>query len=147
MDGFLNCFVNDIKNISFNPKDCELNELLYVKDDFMIPFLIYIKENKSVFAAVLSNIKSLGMNDVYSRMFENIFNPILERFNYKLSDRHYVMLYYLNGIIAIIKEWLKNDCDKTIDEITEIIYVCVFGREGRILRLNPDEFNEKLMTF
>ncbi len=145
LDDFLTRFVKDAQTITFNPKNCEINELLFIKDEFLFPFLMYIKEHKGVFDTVLSNLMVLGMNDVYSRMFEEIFNPILDRFGYKSSERTYVILYYLNGITAVIKEWLKNDCDKTIDEIIEVIYTCVFGLEGKILRLNPEEFNKKLL--
>jgi hypothetical protein len=63
-------------------------------------------------------------------MFENIFNPILDRFNYPHNIRHYVMMYYLNGINAIILEWLRNDCDKSIAEISEIITICIYGKEN-----------------
>lgn len=37
------------------------------------------------------------------------------------------MMYYLNGINAIIVEWLKNGCDKPIEEIAQIITVCIYG--------------------
>ena len=37
------------------------------------------------------------------------------------------MMYYLNGINAIVSEWLKNGCDKPIKEISEIIAVCIYG--------------------
>ena len=60
-------------------------------------------------------------------MFENIFDPILSKFNYPCEDRKYVMMYYLNGITAIITEWLKDNCQKTISDISKIIQVCIFG--------------------
>ena len=40
------------------------------------------------------------------------------------------MIYYLNGINAIIVEWLKNECDKSTDEISKIIAVCIYGKEN-----------------
>ena len=60
-------------------------------------------------------------------MFEKIFNPILERFHYPSDSRQYVMMYYLNGINAIVSEWLKNSCDKPIEELSRIVTICVFG--------------------
>ena len=65
-------------------------------------------------------------------MFEHIFNPILERFNYSIENRKYVMTYYLNGLTGIIVEWLKNDCKKSIEDIEEIIKICIFGLNGEI---------------
>ena len=57
------------------------------------------------------------------RMFEYIFDPILDRFHYPHNIRSYVMMYYLNGINAIIVEWLNNECDKTTSEISKIISI------------------------
>ena len=37
------------------------------------------------------------------------------------------MMYYLNGINAHVSEWLKNDCNKPIDELAKIVSICVFG--------------------
>jgi hypothetical protein len=61
-------------------------------------------------------------------MFEYIFDPILDRFLYPHNTRSYVMMYYLNGINAIIVEWLNNECDKTTSEISKIISMCILGK-------------------
>ncbi|MEE0264595.1 MAG: TetR-like C-terminal domain-containing protein [Acutalibacteraceae bacterium] len=71
--------------------------------------------------------KTFNFEAAYMRLFRNIFNPILDRFNYPEEDRKYVMMYYLNGINAIIFEWLKDDCVKSIEEISRIITICIYG--------------------
>ena len=90
-----------------------------------------IKDNKSVFSTVLSHSVSFGFNEIFQRLYKNIFNPILERFDYPIADRQYAMMFYLNGITAIVKEWLKDGCEKTIEEISQIIYGCIFGLNNR----------------
>ncbi len=147
LDEFLSYFVKDNQDFLFNLKGCDINELFFIKDKFLIPFLSYIEDHKEIFVTVLSHIKTLGMDEVYGRLFENIFNPILDRFHYRSSERQYVMLYYLNGINAIIQEWLRNGCDKTIDEIIEIIYICILGKGGMILRLAPNTLDHELLQF
>lgn len=127
LDGFLSYFTADAKSTAFNLNDCKLEDLVFICDKYLTPYLTYIKDNKEVFSTVLLHNKTFGFEDVYKRMFKNIFNPILDRFNYPPSDRQYVMMYYLNGINAIIIEWLKNGCDKSIKEISEIISVCIYG--------------------
>lgn len=72
-------------------------------------------------------MKSFGFEKVYMKLFNNIFNPVLDRFHYPVEDRKYAMMYYLNGLTAIIFEWLKDDCSRPIEEITEIITNCIFG--------------------
>ena len=127
LNDFLSYFSTDTQSIALNLIDCELDELIFICDKYLTPYLNYIKDHKEVFGTALLHNKTLGFEDVYKRMFENIFNPILDRFHYSPDDRQYVMMYYLNGINAVIIEWLKNDCGKPIKEISEIISVCIFG--------------------
>ncbi len=107
--------------------ECETKELVFICDKYLTPYLSYIKDHREIFATALSHNTALGFENVYKRLFDNIFNPILERFNYSTGDRQYVMMYYLNGINAIVLEWLKNGCDKQIKEISDIITICIFG--------------------
>ena len=127
LDDFLSYFSIDIQSVALNLTNCELNELLFVSDKYLTPYFTYIKDHKEVFGTALLHNKTLGFDDVYKRMFDNIFNPILDRFNYPQSDRPYVMMYYLCGINAIVSEWLKNKCDKSIEEISEIVSICIYG--------------------
>ena len=114
---FLSYFSADTKSIALNLQNCELNDLIFICDKYLVPYFTYIKDNKEVFGTALANNKTLGFEDVYQRMFDNIFNPILDRFHYPHGDKQYVMMYYLNGINAIVSEWLKNGCDKSIDDL------------------------------
>ena len=127
MDDFLSYFSNDVKSISFNLMDCELDELFFVCDKYLRPYLTYIKDHKEVFGTVLLHVQTFRLEDVYKRMFEAVFDPILNRFRYPIEDRKYVMMYYLNGINAIIHEWIKDGCNKSIDEVSKIISVCIYG--------------------
>jgi hypothetical protein len=36
-------------------------------------------------------------------------------------------MYYLNGIMAVISEWIKEDCSKPIEDIIGIITGCILG--------------------
>ena len=106
---------------------CDRNELVFVCDKYLTPYLTYIKNHKEVFGTAITHNKILKFEDVHKRLFDNIFNPILDRFHYPSNTRQYVMMYYLNGINAMVLEWLKNGCDKSIAEISEIISVCIYG--------------------
>ena len=130
LDDFLAYFSTDSKAIAFNLADCELSDLIFICDKYLSPYLSYVKDHKEIFATALLHNQILGFDDAYQRMFDNIFNPILERFHYTPSHRQYVMMYYLNGINAIILEWLRNGCDKSIHEISEIISTCIYGKDN-----------------
>ena len=130
LDDFLAYFSTDTKAIALNLMDCELSDLIFICDKYLSPYLSYVKDHKEMFGAALRYNQTLGFEDVYKRMFDNIFNPILERFHYPSGNRQYVMMYYLNGINAIILEWLRNGCDKSVQEISEIISICIYGKDN-----------------
>ena len=130
LDDFLGYFTADTKSAVENLKNRNLDELVFTSDKYLVPYLTYIKENKEVFRTALLHIGALGFEDVYKRMFENIFAPILNRFRYSTEIQQYVMMYYLNGINAIVLEWLRNGCDKSIQEISEIISICIYGKDN-----------------
>ena len=123
LDDFRSYFPTD----TFDLVCCDRNELVFVCDKYLTPYLTYIKNHKEVFGTAITHNKILKFEDVHKRLFDNIFNPILDRFHYPSNTRQYVMMYYLNGINAIVLEWLKNGCDKSIAEISEIISVCIYG--------------------
>ena len=128
LNDFLTYFSVEKKAIAHHLADSDLNELIFICDEYLTPYLTYIKERKEIFETALSYNKTLGFESVYKRLFENIFNPILDRFNYPPKDREYVMKYYLSGINAIITEWLKNGCEESLNEISQIITVCIYGK-------------------
>jgi len=129
LDGFMAYFSAEDRSVALNLRDCALEDLVFICDRYLTPYFTYIRENKEVFAVALAQNKILGFEEVYKRLFEHIFDPILERFHYPPDIRQYVMLYYLNGISAITAEWLKNGCDKSTAQLAEIVAICIFGRD------------------
>lgn len=127
LDNFLSYFSFDLKKPVHNFSASEKYELIFTSDKYLVPYLTYIKENREVFSTALLHMKSFGFDNVYKKLFSNIFNPILDRFHYPVEDRKYVMMYYLNGLNAIVSEWLKDDCSKPIEEICKIINTCIYG--------------------
>ena len=129
LDDFASYFSVDMESITSKYANCDLQELNFINEKYLHPYLSFIKENQRLFAAVLSQPTVFESKAIFQRLFDDVFNPILDRFHYPKAEQHYVMMYYLNGITAIITEWLKEDCRKNIADISEIIYYCIFGRE------------------
>ena len=130
LDNFTSYFEIDIESITKQFNNCELNDLKYIDNKYLYPYLSFIKENQKLFIAVLSQPKTFNSNKIFDRLFSNIFSPILDRFHYPKDEQHYVMMFYLNGITAIINEWIKNDCNKSIEEMSSVIHYCVYGRDN-----------------
>ena len=128
LDGFLSYFPSDAKAMAEKLSECDLTELNFIGETYLHPYLSYMKENRRIFSTVLSQPIAFASEEVFQRLFVNIFNPILERFCYPEQDRTYVMLYYLNGVTAIVSHWLKDGCKTEIEELSRIIHDCIFGR-------------------
>lgn len=128
LDDFLSYFVADTTSISLRFGESRLEDLVFICDKYLLPYLAYIQDHASIFRTVLTHGTFFGFEDVYRRMFESIFNPILDRFQYPEADRKYVMMYYLNGLNAIVLEWLKDNCRRSPQEISAVIITCIFGR-------------------
>ena len=129
LDNFSSYFSIDAESIITKYANCELQELNFINEKYLHPYLSFIKDNQRIFSAVLSQPTTFDSNAIFQRLFDHIFNPILDRFHYPRDEQHYVMMFYLNGITAIISEWLKEGCKKSIADISAIIHYCIFGRE------------------
>ena len=129
LDNFTSYFSVDAESVTEKFANCDLEDLKFVNEKYLHPYLLFIKENQRVFSAILSQPTAFDSKSIFQRLFDNIFKPILDRFNYPRDEQNYVMMFYLNGITAIITEWLKNDCQKSIEDISAIIHYCIYGRE------------------
>ena len=120
----------DKAHISLQFETCKREELLFITDEYLVPYLKFIKDNQRLFKVSIKHFNSLSMDSVYGRMFEYIFNPILERFHVPEKERSYMMKFYLTGVYAIVMEWLDKNCSDDIETIIEVITDCVMGERN-----------------
>ena len=124
-DGFLSYFTQDKSRLVLDVEATPINDLQFIRPEYIMPYLSYVKENRRIFKTAVKHLGTLDFDNVYERMFSNIFSPILERFNIPLNEREYTMRFYLTGITAMVMEWLKNDCRESAEDICRIIIRCV----------------------
>ena len=122
---FINYFNENSKDVFEKIKNAPLEELKLIERKYLTPYLTFIKNNKRVFKASFNNPKGMNTSNRYNNSKTYILNPILERFNVIEKERNYLITFYINGIMAIIKEWLNNDCKDSISEIEDIIIKCI----------------------
>ncbi|MCD7827691.1 MAG: TetR/AcrR family transcriptional regulator [Clostridiales bacterium] len=115
---YFNKSLSDIKlEISLLPAD----RLFLITPEYIIPYLTYISEHRSVFKVVLAKPEIMQTEKTYSALFSEIFNPILKRYNIPEKDRIYMMDFYIEGLMGIIKRWLKSDCSEPVEDIARIM--------------------------
>lgn len=110
-----------IEKIKYSP----LEELKLVERRYLNPYLNFIRDNKKIFKASFHNPIGMSAFDKFNHLKQYILIPILERFNVPEKERNYLIAFYINGIMAIIKEWIDKDCKESIDDVENIIIKCV----------------------
>lgn len=130
---FLSDFYSHMKPTSDRFADkiriCPLEELYLITPEYLMPYLSYIAGHKRLFRTMLKKSESLRLYKAYHHLFENIFRPILERFQVPEKEQGYMMTFYMNGLMAIVSEWLEYDCADPIEQICTIMEHCVMGRK------------------
>ena len=119
----------DKTRIALQFENCKREDLLFITDEYLVPYLTFIKDNQRLFKVSIKQFNSLSMDEVYGRMFEHVFNPILERFNVPQTARSYVIKFYLTGVFAIIKEWIDKKCSDDMATVVKVIIDCVIGEK------------------
>lgn len=106
-----------------------LEELYLITPEYLTPYLNYIKKHRRIFRTTLEQASVLGMNDAYLSLNRHVFMPILNRYQVPLSSQKYMMPFYINGLMGIINEWLKEDCEDSIERMISVIQVCIPGHK------------------
>ncbi|MBQ8824948.1 MAG: TetR/AcrR family transcriptional regulator, partial [Ruminococcus sp.] len=118
------CFENAISklykcyekiNTVENYDKCNIEELCFITPKYLTPYLQYIKENQKLFKTITKNQTLFNTRNEFHKLFKDIFNPILNRFNVPEKKQKYMVLFFLNGVYAIINEWIKNNFKESID--------------------------------
>lgn len=122
---FLDYMARDAQAFVTKLRTCPMDELYLVTPEYLTPYLGYIKEHRRVFRTAMEHADVLGMDNLYAQMFRHVFTPILERFRVPEQDRAYIMAFYIQGLMAIVTEWMKGDCADSVDRVVAVIQGCV----------------------
>ena len=126
---FLSYFPQEEEAVLGDMEHRELNDLVFVTQEYLLPYLRFIQDNKKVYRAAFRNPSSMQANARYGVLKQRILDPILERFEIPAARRPYYIAYYVEGIAAIVKEWLRHNCGDSVEMIAAIIESCVRPKE------------------
>lgn len=122
-------FDSSLEDMASKIHTCPPRDLIFITPEFLHPYLQFIKDNKTLFKTAVKQSEVMNAPGTFENMYRLIFEPILERFNFSNDEKKYIMAFYINGLIAIVMEWLKNDCKDTIEELTNIMIKCILPEE------------------
>ncbi len=95
--------------------------LILIKDDYLIPYLTFTKNNKILFKLSYTHSTELKSKEKYDSLVKYILFPILDRFMIDDFKKKYYISYYINGISSIVRTWVEDDCKEDINVIANLI--------------------------
>ena len=122
---FLSYFSQRERDALSEMNGADLKELVLVSRAYLLPYLRFIRDNKHVYRAAFRNPAGMQAYARYEYLKNHILGPSLARFQISPESRPYYIAYYVEGIIAIVKEWLRRDCIDEVESISDIIENCV----------------------
>ena len=109
----------DNKNIIINISSKE--DLFFIKDEYLIPYLNLVKKHKKVFK-LIHDKPYLFNNDLEKdNLYNSLFKEILSIYGVKEEDKEYIFAFYTHGALAIILKWVERDCVEEIEKISKLI--------------------------
>ncbi|MCM1364485.1 MAG: TetR family transcriptional regulator C-terminal domain-containing protein [Faecalibacterium sp.] len=122
---FLSCFSDKTHNFVNRIGDGKQTDLVLITEEYLLPYLNFIRDNKHVYRASFRNPSEMQVGERYRNLKTYIIEPILKRFGMPETYWQYYIAYYIEGIMAIIKQWLNNNCRDSCEIIATIIEECV----------------------
>lgn len=118
--------INNRFNEAFNNKKVNASlaskeELFFIDDENLIPYLTFVKENKKIYKLINNKPYTFQSQAKLNSFYNDIFDKVLEKYNVSKEEKDYVFSYYTFGTVAIIQKWLEKDCIDEIPFIVEMI--------------------------
>lgn len=106
-------------------KNSQLQDLLLITPEYLLPYLEFLKENKAIYKIAYSQPNVFKEQYIVNHLYKNIFEPILDRFSVPKNEQKYMMSFYLSGMSAVLIEWIKNNCTDDLQAIMNILTKCL----------------------
>lgn len=113
---FQSYFASHLK-IDFANKE----KLYLIKDEYLFPYLDFIKANKKVYMAINDNYLLFKANETYNKLSKDVFFPILHCFNNDDKYHKYIITFFLHGLSSLILTWCKDDFKLSNEEMVKLI--------------------------
>ena len=116
---FLSSF--EVKDVKPLIKNGTKEEIVFINEQFLIPYLEFMKMNKRVMKMIHKRPILFKNENVYKQMCEELFFPIISRFGVPKEEQVFRLEFFTRGIAAVIYKWIELDCEMPIEKIMKII--------------------------
>lgn len=112
-------------NVSTPIKIQTKKDAFLITDEFLIPYLNFVKKNKRVLKLIHQKPQLFQSNSAYKKMYDDIFYPAISLFEKEENKKIYYLEFFTGGVSSIIRKWLKMDCITEIEDLVWIIKKCI----------------------
>ncbi len=103
----------------------EPEELYLITPGYLIPYLEFIRDHARLFRTAMEKTRVLGSEEKFNTLFRVVFSPIMTRYRIGEEKQPYIISFYIEGIMGIIKVWLNGNCKEPPSVIADLITECI----------------------
>lgn len=118
---FTGCFETDENTTMHSLKEGKLEELIFITEKHLVPYLNFIQEHRTLFFAAMNYPERFASAKSFEVLSEKLFYPVMSKFDVPENEQTYILMFYIKGIMGILHYWIINDCEDPVELITEII--------------------------
>lgn len=104
-----------------NPMYSSKKELMFIKDEYLIPYLTFVKKNKKLYQIIKNNFSLFDADKIENDIYKNFIDKILAKYEIENEYKNYYFDYFKSGINAIIFRWLSDNCIIDVQIIADLI--------------------------
>lgn len=136
---FFSYFSFNSNNFKEEIEKKDLKDLVMITPQFLRPYLTFVKEHRQIFRAAFKNPKGMQANMRFDDLKKYVLEPILKRFAIPAEDHRYWIDFFIHGTMAIIRDWVMENCVDSVEKIESVIIQCVRPQYGQDLTSSENE--------
>ena len=117
-------------NKKINPQCLPKEDLFLIDDNYLIPYLNFIKENKKVYKLIHTNPYLFRKQETFEKLYNELFSKIIDKYGVEETETEYIFSFLSFGLVAVIQKWIENDCKDDIEKMAMIMKkVIIYNNE------------------
>ena len=114
-------FNSSFDNKKINPQTLKKEDLFFIDDNYLIPYLHFIKDNKKIYKLIHTNPYLFRKQQAFDKLYNELFSIILDKYGVIEEEKEYIFAFFSFGLVAVIQKWIENDCKDDIEKMAVLM--------------------------
>ena len=114
-------FNSSFDNKKINPQTLKKEDLFLIDDNYLIPYLHFIKDNKKIYKLIHTNPYLFRKQQAFDKLYNELFSIILDKYGVIEEEKEYIFAFFSFGLVAVIQKWIENDCKDDIEKMAVLM--------------------------